>query len=231
MRYVTRRIRRWHFIKCFPSRSQPSRTFYIRHNLIQVTSWGQNTEWQQRLSFPDIKLGVFLELYLKLIWETEGLFSDPSHGANLGGHSDKFRHRMFSCNKLDQANGPWKTCLGVPGNKWKPKCERNELVLSRLLHSTLSSSCNTQITHITKEILTLCSFFLCFCLLSLATFCCCAEYSARYPFNFSRRGRDSFTLYIHINLCVCLYLTPKGSLCSERRCNVSWHKKKLIPKD
>lgn len=46
-----------------------------------------------------------------------GLLSDPSRGSNLGGHSDKFRRRMFSSNKLDQANGPWKTCPSVPGNK------------------------------------------------------------------------------------------------------------------
>lgn len=67
--------------------------------------------------FPDIKLGVFLEFYLKLIWGNGGLLSDPSHGSNLGSHSDKFRRRMFSSNKLDQANGPWKTCPSVPGNK------------------------------------------------------------------------------------------------------------------
>lgn len=35
-----------------------------------------------------------------------GLLSDPSRGSNLGSHSDKFRRRMFSSNKLDQANGP-----------------------------------------------------------------------------------------------------------------------------
>lgn len=73
--------------------------------------------------FPDMKLGVFLEFYLKLIWERDdgggwgGLLSDPFCGSNLGSHSDKFRRRMFSSNKLDQANGPWKTCPSVPGNK------------------------------------------------------------------------------------------------------------------
>lgn len=50
--------------------------------------------------------GGILGFGLKLIWETGPLLSDPSSGANLGGHGDKFRHRVFSSTKLDQTNGP-----------------------------------------------------------------------------------------------------------------------------
>lgn len=89
--------------------------------------------------FPDILLGVFLEFYLKLIWGTMGVgvggvLSDPSRRSNLGSHSDKFRRRMFSSNKLDQANGPWKTCPSVPGNKkWTCSVKSHTLNFIKLL--------------------------------------------------------------------------------------------------
>lgn len=117
----------WHFIKCPPPPRVPAIHFflYLTQSHLGDTAGSEHTESGNRYFLLLCITGGILGFGLKLIWETGPLLSDPSSGANLGGHGDKFRHRVFSSTKLDQTNGPWKTCLCVPGNKWKPSCDRN----------------------------------------------------------------------------------------------------------
>lgn len=79
---------------------------YSTQSHLGDTAGSEHTESGNRYFLLLCITGGILGFGLKLIWETGPLLSDPSSGANLGGHGDKFRHRVFSSTKLDQTNGP-----------------------------------------------------------------------------------------------------------------------------